>query len=87
MVEEVNKVSEELSQLHVANIDVSMKNIANILGVKAEQLTIQHRNFAININVNVKMDASQIERALIDRTDSRIEIRPVEGLPPLRFRR
>ena len=86
MVSQINHVSEELSGIHVADVNLTMRNVANVLGVKSETLTLQHRNFAINVNVNVQMDAAQIETAIVDRPTSRIDVRPVAGLPALTHR-
>jgi hypothetical protein len=87
MVDKVNNISAELASMKAADITVGLKNVANVLGVKNEQLTLNYKNFTLAVNVNVQVDAAQLETAIVDRKLSRVQTRPVQGLPPFKQNR
>lgn len=80
MVQQINNISNELNNIRIPDINTTMRNVANVLGVRSEELTITHGNFTVHINLNVQMDAAQIESAVVNRPSSRIEVRPATGL-------
>jgi hypothetical protein len=87
IIDEINAMNEQINNIGTIDINAPIRNVANILSVKQEEYRIKHGDLAINIEVKFSVDARDLETAIIDRPLSRVQIRPVEGLPPLRFRR
>lgn len=78
MVSQVNSVSSELARLTVPNIDVTLRRVSEGLGT---QLTRQYQissrvNVAVNLNVTI--DAEDLENSLINRPRTRIASRPAQ---------
>lgn len=73
MVEEVNSIATDLGAVQTVNINTSLKALAGRLGLgESEELTINNRNFNVDVSVNVHIDAQELERVLLDRPNSRI---------------
>ncbi len=78
MVRDVNSISTELARLTVPNIDVTLRRVSEGLGT---QLTRQYQissrvNVAVNLNVTI--DAEDLENSLINRPRTRIASRPAQ---------
>lgn len=72
MVSQVNSISREMANLTPVNLDVGLRRLAQNIGVGNDaRYEIKHRNFTINVNLQVKIDAEELERALIERANSR----------------
>lgn len=72
MVSEVNSISREMANLTPVNLDVGLRRLAQNIGVGNDtRYEIRHRNFTINVNLQVKIDAAELEKALIERANSR----------------
>lgn len=70
LVASVNTVTTELNSIGDSpqRINVQLKQLANNLGVGgAQRLEIRNRNFTIQMNVNVTLDADEFEQALSSR--------------------
>jgi len=70
LVAAVNTVTTDLNSIGDSpqRINVQLKQLANHLGVGASQrLEIRNRNFTIQMNVNVTLDADEFETALSSR--------------------
>jgi len=77
MIDEVNCIATDLGALPTVEINTSLKALAGRLGLgDSAELTITNRNFAINVSVNVTMDAADLETALTRRPDSTIMTTP-----------
>jgi len=80
LVAAVNTVTTDLEGIgnNPQRINVQLKQLANHLGVGGTQrLEIKNRNFTIQLNVNVVLDADEFEQALISRPGpSRFVVRP-----------
>lgn len=72
MVSQVNSISREMANLTPISLDVGLRRIAQNIGIGNDaRYEIRHRNFTVNLNVNVKIDAIDLEKVLIERTNSR----------------
>lgn len=72
MVSQVNSISREMANLTPVNLDVGLRRLAQNIGVGNDtRYEIRHRNFTINVNLQVKIDAAELEKALIERANSR----------------
>lgn len=87
IIDEINAITKQTKNIGTIDINAPIRNIANVLSVKQEEYRIKHGDLAINIEVNFSVDARDLETAIVDSPRSRVQIRPVQGLPPLRFRR
>lgn len=71
LVAAVNTVTDQLNKIDGGTpqrINVQLKELANSLGVGGtSRLEIKNRNFTINLNVNVVLDADEFEQALTNR--------------------
>jgi len=73
MVETINQTSRELAKLQPVNIQTNLNRLAANLGLGNNSVyTIRNENFNIQVNVNVHMDAKEVEKILIERPDTRI---------------
>ena len=80
MVEQVNSIATDLGAIQPVNINTSLKALAGRLGLgDSEEITIRNRDFNIDVNVTVNVDAQELERVLIERPNSRIMSRPGGG--------
>lgn len=69
MIDEVNCIATQLGSMEVIEINTSLQALAGRLGLgDSAELTITNRNFAINVAVNVHMDARVLEGVLTERT-------------------
>lgn len=78
MVSQVNSISSELARLTIPNIDVTLRRVSEGLGT---QLTRQYQissrvNVAVNLNVTI--DAEDLENSLVTRPRTRIVSRPAQ---------
>lgn len=73
MVERVNSIATDLGSIEPINLNTSLKALAGRLGLgDSEELTIRNRDFNIEVNVEVHIDAQELERVLVERPNSRI---------------
>jgi len=80
MVEQVNSIATDLGAIQPVNINTSLKALAGRLGLgDSEEITIRNRDFNIDVNVTVNIDAQEMERVLVERPNSRIMSRPGGG--------
>jgi phage-related protein len=72
MVEDVNNIGTALNQIRPININTGLRRLANNLGLgNSEEFTINHKNFNVQLTVNVRVDAEDLERILIERPNTR----------------
>jgi len=77
MVEKINATSQELASLQPVNIQSNLSRLATNLGLgNNATYTIQNRNFTVTVNVDVHMDARELENTLIERKGTRIQHTP-----------
>jgi hypothetical protein len=77
MVEKINATSQELARLQPVNIQSNLSRLATNLGLgNNATYTIQNRNFTVTVNVDVHMDARELENTLIERRGTRIQHTP-----------
>jgi hypothetical protein len=67
LVGKVNDINSELLNLDPININTGLQRLGNVLGVNNGELTINNRNFSIEVTFNVSIDARDLENVLIDR--------------------
>lgn len=80
MVAEVNSIAAELGSIQPIQINTQLKALAGRLGLgDSEEITIRHRDFNINVALEVHVDAVELERVLVDRPNTRILSRPGSG--------
>lgn len=73
MVEEVNSIAHDLGAIEPININTSLKTLAGRLGLgSSEEITIRNRDFNIEVNLEVHVDARELENVLVDRPNTRI---------------
>lgn len=73
LVKDVNQVSADLRSIEPISLETSLKRLANNLGLQElKELSIPQRRIHLQITLNVKMDAEDVETVLVDRPDSRI---------------
>ena len=66
MVKETDAINESLEKLGPIDIDAKLQQLADRLGIDNQEMTIKHRNFNINVNLNVIMESDKIADAVID---------------------
>ena len=77
LVKNVNEVATALRTIEPINLEASMKRLANNLGLQElKEITIPQRRINLHVNLNVKMDAEDVETVLVDRPNSRIVALP-----------
>lgn len=68
MVNVVNVVTADLARIEPANITTTLTNLGRNLGLGATgTYTIENRNFTVTVNVDVHMDAKELQTALTQR--------------------
>ncbi len=67
LVGKVNDINSELLNLDPININTGLQRLGNVLGVNNGELTINNRNFSIEVTFNVSIDARDLENVLVDR--------------------
>lgn len=73
MVAEVNSISADLGRIRPVEINTQLKALGNRLGLGSnEEITIRNRDFNITVNLEVKVDAEELETVLIRRPNSHI---------------
>ena len=73
MVASVNEIHTSLGAMKDVNITTQLKTLAGNLGLGSnEEFTITNRNFNIKVNLEVKIDAAELERVLVGRPDTTI---------------
>lgn len=74
MVQAINSTSAELARVSPINIQTNLNRLAANLGLgNNATYTITNRNFTINVNVDVHMDAAELEKTLVERKGTRIQ--------------
>lgn len=74
MVASVNEIHTSLGAMKDVNITTQLKTLAGNLGLGSnEEFTITNRNFNIKVNLEVKIDAAELERVLVGRPDTTIQ--------------
>jgi hypothetical protein len=72
MVSEVNMIADEISKIEKIDVETSLKSISDKLGLTGnEQIRLAKRDLNLTINANIKIDAVELEKILIDRPGSR----------------
>lgn len=80
MVTEVNSIAAELGAIQPVQINTQLKALAGRLGLgNSEEITIRNRDFNITVNMEVRIDAEELETVLVERTGSRIQAGPSRG--------
>ena len=68
MVEKINATSQELARLQPVNIQSNLSRLATNLGLgNNATYTIQNRNFTVTVNVDVHMDAKELQTAITQK--------------------
>lgn len=66
MVTEVNEVSNQLGNVDVPNINMSLRRMAHDIGLGENGQFVVHRGqFTVNVNVNVTMDSRDLQTTLV----------------------
>lgn len=66
MIEAANIINKELASINEINVSPKMKNLGKALGIGgSESLEIRHKNFNVNINVEVKLDPSKLAESVV----------------------
>ena len=66
MVSTVNSISADLASINSVNLTTNLRNLGTNLGLGAtSSYTIENRNFTVTVNVDVKVDAAELETALL----------------------
>lgn len=73
MVAQVNSIAHDLGAVEPININSSLKRLAGRFGLGSnDEITIRNRDFTIQVNLEVHMDARELERTLIERPNTQI---------------
>ncbi|NBP14318.1 hypothetical protein EBU95_07945 [bacterium] len=68
MVQVLNSTSEELARIQPINIQNHLKNLGANLGLgNTAAYTISNKNFTVTVNVDVHMDAKELQTALLQK--------------------
>jgi hypothetical protein len=68
MVQVLNSTSEELARIQPINIQNHLKNLGANLGLgNSASYTISNKNFTVTVNVDVHMDAKELQTALLQK--------------------
>lgn len=70
MVADTNAINQNLSQIRPINLNANLTRLGDALGHQ-ERFTVNHRDFAVNVQLNVKIDAADMEKILIERPGTR----------------
>lgn len=69
-----------LNNIRPVNIRTSLENLANNIGLGAnESLTINNRNFTLQVNLQISMNAETIEEAIVSNTKGTLVITRAEA--------
>jgi hypothetical protein len=73
MVETINETSRELARISPINIQTNLQRLASNLGLgNNAAYTIKNENFTVQVNVDVHIDARELEKTLVERPNTRI---------------
>jgi len=76
MVSTVQQVEDSIKQLKSINLETRLQSLAGGLGLgKSGTYTIKSREIVITVNLDVYMDANDLEKSLVSRTNSIIRDR------------
>jgi uncharacterized protein YoxC len=76
MVSTVQQVEDSIKQLNSINLETRLQSLAGGLGLgKSGTYTIKSREIVITVNLDVYMDANDLEQSLVSRTNSIIRDR------------
>lgn len=68
MIQGVNEIAVQLGQIRPVNINTQLKALSRNMGLgRSEEITLQHRNFELNVTFDVKIDAEDLEKVLLSR--------------------
>lgn len=67
MVEAANVINTELSRIKAINLKPQLENLGRALGVQGETFTINNRNFQLNVNMTVMIDAEELTTVIKDQ--------------------
>jgi len=85
MISSINAVGEVLNTANPVNINTEMNKFVKRAGLATGEYTINNRNFTLQVNVKVNLDADRFEQALQSRPGgSDFEVRPGRGAPTTR---
>lgn len=70
-VAQVNEINGLLANLTPINLNASLERLGNVLGMRSETLAIRNENFSITINLDVHIDAADLEAILERRAGAR----------------
>lgn len=66
MVEEANEINKLMENIGPIDIDARLQQLADRLGIENQEFMIKHRDFRIQVNLNVVMEADKVADAVID---------------------
>jgi len=82
MINNINAVGRLLNSANPVNINTEMNRFVKRVGLATGEYTINNRNFTLQVNVQVKLDADRFEQALQSRPGgSDFVVRPGAGAP------
>lgn len=85
MIASINAVGAVLNTANPVNINTEMNKFVKRAGLATGEYTINNRNFTLQVNVKVNLDADRFEQALQSRPGgSDFEVRPGRGAPTTR---
>lgn len=85
MINSINAVGAVLNTANPVNINTEMNKFVKRAGLATGEYTINNRNFTLQVNVKVNLDADRFEQALQSRPGgSDFEVRPGRGAPTTR---
>jgi hypothetical protein len=85
MISSINAVGAVLNTANPVNINTEMNKFVKRAGLATGEYTINNRNFTLQVNVKVNLDADRFEQALQSRPGgSDFEVRPGRGAPTTR---
>lgn len=68
MIQGVNEIAVQLGQIRPVNINTQLRALSRNMGLgRSEEITLQHRNFELNVTFDVKIDAEDLEKVLLSR--------------------
>jgi len=82
MINNINAVGRLLNSANPVNINTEMNRFVKRVGLATGEYTINNKNFTLQVNVQVKLDADRFEQALQSRPGgSDFVVRPGAGAP------
>jgi phage-related protein len=80
MVQAINSTSAELARLNPVRIQTNLQHLGTNLGLgNNAAYTITNRNFTVTVNVDVHMDAKDLEKVMLENRTTRIQHTPTTG--------